>query len=119
MPPASSDDKVAFLMRANPDQVAHLERLIRQTGQRQRTKAVWMAVERYPEMAEALDEARRGIDELHDLLDRAADALAAAEAAAHARDAVLSEIRSAARPLDERRAPPQTPPPPVRTVDFR
>ena len=117
--PTSSDDKVAFVMRANPDQVAHLERLIRHTGQRQRTKAVWLAVERYPEMSGAFDEARREIDQLRDLLDRVADALAEADAAIQARDAVLAEIRSEARPDQERRSVREALHPRVQTTDPR
>ena len=116
--PTSSDDKVAFVMRANPDQVAHLERLMRHTGQRQRTKAVWMAVERYPEMSGAFDEARREIDHLRDLLDHAADVLAEAETAMQARDAVLAEIRSEARPHQERRSVRETLRPRVHTADL-
>lgn len=74
----------------------------------QRTKAVWMAVERYPNMSGAFDEARREIDQLRDLLDRAADVLAEAGAAMRARGAVLAEIRSEALPhrSADRRAKP-------------
>lgn len=105
----AADDKIKFLMRANPDQVAYLERLMQHTGQRVRTKAVWAAVERYPEMADAFEEARREIDGLQELLARAALAIETAAAAARDRDAVLEEIQSAARvPPEQRRSARET-----------
>lgn len=93
--PANDDDKVAFVMRANPDQVAYLERLMQHTGLRVRTKAVWTAVERYPEMADAFELARQEIGDLRQLLNRVALAIETADAAARARDAVLEEIPAA------------------------
>lgn len=93
----SSDEKLSFVMRASPDQVANLECLIRHTGQRARTKAVWMAIERYPAAVADLAEARKEIARLEDLLHRASDALDAADRAAEERAAVLAEIRSRGR----------------------
>ena len=113
--PTSSDDKVAFVMRANPDQVAHLERLIQHTGQRQRTKAVWIAVERQPRHVRSL---RRGAPRHRPAARRAADVLAEAGVALRPHDAVLAEIRSGARPHRERGSA-RTLRPRARTTDPR
>lgn len=93
----STDEKLSFVMRANPDQVAHLERLIQHTRQSARTKAVWVAIERYPDAVAELAEARQEIACLQDLLHRASVALDAADRATEERTTILSEIRSRGR----------------------
>lgn len=95
----ASSDQLAFVMRANPRQQKALKRLQDHTGIAVRTRAVWRAVERYPDLQDELRQAREDLHGLRLLLAAVARAAEHEDLAREARGRALDAIREAAGAL--------------------